>query len=83
MMTDQAQQEWPTHKDELSRKTLDELAKWTQWNAAGEKSDAAFLLAVGVMWDVTSGLINDDISHTLAAIHNDLRIQIKKSRNQR
>lgn len=79
-MIDAVESDWPEHVEELSRKTMETLENWAKLNDAGAKSDAAFLLVVSVLWDVTSGLVRQDVSRVLEAVHKELLVKVARAK---
>lgn len=69
---------WPSHAEELGRKTAAELDKWTTAYEAGRITFREFYLIVSVLYDATSGLAPRDISNLLSDIHMGLRVQAKR-----
>lgn len=71
--------EWPTHVEELTRKTSEQLQVWTDRFDQGIISPTTLLCVVATLYDTTSGLIERDLSTLLADIHRDLSKSLKKS----
>lgn len=65
--------DWPTHSEELGRKTLAVVAKWS---AVYEKSGITkreFYILISGLYDATSGIIPKADGDVIAAIHEELR----------
>lgn len=67
--------EWPTHHQELTRKTVEELQKRTDQFERGEISIEVFVLILSVLYDTTSGMIDKEVSNLIADLHWELRGQ--------
>lgn len=65
--------DWPSHADELTRKTSEQLAKWNGAYSAGAISKREFYITVSALYDATMGLIHRDVSDLMADIHKELR----------
>lgn len=73
MMTDKSEKSWPSFNEELTRKTTEVLARWTDKYESGKITKREYYVLVNALWDVTSGLCDNQLSHLLAAIEKDLR----------
>lgn len=71
--------EWPSHMEELSRKAADQLDKWTAAYNAKKISKREYFLVINVLYDTTSGIVDDGLSSLLADIHADIRNGISSS----
>ncbi|WP_326894534.1 hypothetical protein U8P73_36075 (plasmid) [Rhizobium beringeri] len=65
--------DWPSHADELGRKTSEVLAKWTGAYDAGRITIKEYYLVIVSLYDSTSGLMPREISDLLANIEKELR----------
>lgn len=68
--------DWPTHHQELSRKTLQELQKWTDRYENREIDARTWANVLSVLYDTTSGLIDDDISSLIVNLHREAQIDV-------
>lgn len=64
--------DWPSHTEELSRKTLAELSRQLDRLEQGEIDARTMEAVCASLWHATSGLIEDGASETLSAIHKHL-----------
>lgn len=63
---------WPSHTDELSRKTLNQLSEWSDKYEKNEITNHEFFLIINVLYDTTSGLVTREVSTLLARVHADI-----------
>lgn len=64
--------EWPSHVQELTRKTAEQLSKWSTLYQTGAISKREYFVFIRGVYDVTSGLIEKELSDLIADIHADL-----------
>ncbi|MDE4297176.1 hypothetical protein PXK56_18485 [Phaeobacter gallaeciensis] len=69
--------DWPSHTEELTRKTSEQLDKWSKAYDAGKITKREFFIVVTTLYDTTSGLIKKDLSDLIADIHAELRAPSK------
>ena len=67
------QDDWPSHGQELARKSLTVIEQWMLDNQAGRITDAELLRLVGGIYDVTSGLMPAADMNVIANLHEELR----------
>lgn len=65
--------EWLEHNQELSRKTSDQLEKWSKAYDAEKITKREYFIAICALYDATSGLIHKDLMDLMADIHTELR----------
>lgn len=65
--------DWPSHTAELTRKASEQLAKWSEKYDQGKISRREFYIALTVLYDTTSGLIEKELMNLIADIDKDLR----------
>lgn len=63
---------WPSHTDELSRKTLNQLLEWSDKYEKNEITSHEYFLIINVLYDTTSGLVASEVSTLFAHIHTDI-----------
>lgn len=61
--------EWPSHNQEMTRKTAQSLGDWIEKLESGDITDREFGLIVTALYDATSGMIEKDTSVFLAELH--------------
>lgn len=71
--------DWPSHTQELTRKTSEQLQIWTERFDKGAINAKTMLCVVATLYDTTSGLIERDLSSLLADIHRDLMRSLQKA----
>jgi transcriptional regulator CtsR len=64
---------WPEHSEELSRKSIEVIEKWSKLYDRGVITKREFYIMISAIYDATSGLITDEMSHLISEIHKDLR----------
>lgn len=69
----QSTDEWPSFAEELGRKSLEVLEKWTKKFEAGEISRREVFILVDGLYDTTSGLIPRDVSDLIANVHKEIK----------
>jgi hypothetical protein len=74
-----ASDDWPSHTQELTRKTSEQLQIWSDRFDAGTITPKTMLCVVATLYDTTSGLIERDLSTLLANIHRDLMRSLQKA----
>ena len=72
------QEEWPGFADELGRKAIGQVEKWTAAHEAGRISTREYFIAVSTVYDATSGLAPKEISDLIADVHQDIRTNAKR-----
>jgi hypothetical protein len=65
--------EWLSHNHELSRKTSEQLEKWSKAYDAGKITKREFYITLTALYDATSGLISKDLMDLMADILKELR----------
>lgn len=60
---------WPTHVEELSRKTADTFIFWMDKLNRGLISNREAYIVVSVLYDNVSGLVDQELASDLAAAH--------------
>lgn len=65
--------DWPSHTEELSRKTAVQLDKWSKAYDAKKITRREFYIALSALYDATSGLIDKDLMNLIADIDKQLR----------
>lgn len=68
--------EWPSHVEELTRKTTLAVQALVERYERGEIEAKELCTALGALWDTVSGLVDDDLSHMIAELHSDIRSQL-------
>ena len=71
--------DWPTHREELARKTSEKLSEIIGLRKSERLTDRDALIAVNVLYDTTSGLVPNDLSALIADVHKILRKNIIKA----
>lgn len=64
--------DWPSHTQELTRKTATALDVWADKYNSGLITKREFFVIVSALYDATSGLIDRDVSDLMADIHKTL-----------
>ena len=72
--------DWPSHNQELSRKTAEQLQIWTDRYEKGEAKPAAMIIVLSVLYDTTFGLIDRDLSKLIADLHRDMTRELRAQR---
>ena len=72
--------DWPSHHQELSRKTAEQLQLWVDRYERGEARPAAMIVVLSVLYDTTSGLIDKDLSTLIADLHRDMTREMRAQR---
>lgn len=81
-MTDTAKtDDWPSHAQELSRKTLETLDKWMARVDAGQAKKRDLYVIVDALWDAVSGLADKKTLRILEHVHEELRKEARKKRD--
>lgn len=70
--------DWPSHTEELTRKTAEALNDLAYRHSAGEISAEAAFVAAGVLWDVTAGLVDRDLMDLLTQVRAAFKKEAKK-----
>lgn len=65
--------DWPGFKEELGRKTVEVLDRWTQAYQIGKISKREYYILVHGLYNTTSGMVPEDIMSLLSNITADLR----------
>lgn len=73
--------DWPSHSEELARKSLETVARWTRLHAQGRIRDRDLYLIVDAVCDTISGLIPDDDLQSIYAIRQEL-LSKRKNKNR-
>lgn len=64
--------DWPSHRQELTRKAAEVLAQGTTSFEAADLNRDEYLVLVTTLYDTTSGLVDRDLSTLIANIHKEL-----------
>lgn len=72
--------DWPSHTEELARKTSALLGKWTKMYESKKITKRDYFIVVDVLYDATSGLVPSELSNLLADIHQFLRLEGKNEK---
>jgi hypothetical protein len=75
--------EWPTHREELSRKLTETTARYVSAHAEGKISDKELYRVVSALWDTCSGLVEGPPLRLLEEIHKELRKTMLEKRKAR
>jgi len=67
------QDDWPSHGQELARKSLAVIHQWMMDCEAGEITEAELTRLIGGIYDATSGLMPKDDMNVIANLHEELR----------
>ncbi len=71
---------WPTHREELTRKLTETIERHVSAHANGKLSDLEFYRVVSALWDTCSGLCEGPPLRLLEEIHKELRASIAAAR---
>lgn len=74
--------EWPSHTDELGRKTTDVIERLMASYDAGKITLREIYLTVSMIYDTVSGLAPKDVCDLLADLHKELRIEAQRKAAQ-
>lgn len=70
--------DWPSHGQELTRKTADQIQIWGERHDRGLIDARTWLCIISALYDTTSGLIDKDVSDLLADLHREALSQATK-----
>lgn len=71
---------WPSFSDELSRKAMETLAKWADRVERGKATKRDLFVVVDSMWDVVSGLANEQDLRLIEAVHKEIIDEVQAKR---
>lgn len=69
---------WPTFAEELGRKGLSTLKKWSDRYEAGKITARELYIVTDALFDTMSGIAPWSDTDIVAAVHQDLREQARK-----
>lgn len=72
--------DWPSHREELTRKLTETINRHMRGHADGKLSDLEFYRVVSALWDTCSGLVEGPPLRLLEEIHKELRNTIAEKR---
>lgn len=61
--------DWPSHHQELTRKTADQVKIWGERYDKGQAPLSVWIGVLGALWHTTSGLIDEDVSRMISDLH--------------
>lgn len=64
--------DWPTHAEELERKSIDQFQRWSIAYAAKRLSRREMWLVTNLLYNATSGLISSDVSQIFSNAQKEL-----------
>jgi len=70
--------EWPSFTEELDRKSLEQVEKWSKAYDAEKISTREFFIAISAIYDTSSGLASKGVSDLIANVHEEIRRNGKK-----
>ncbi|SCW95950.1 hypothetical protein [Ancylobacter rudongensis] len=65
--------DWPSHAEELGRKSLEVLEKWMKAYNAGKITRRELYILVSGLYDAISGLAPNADLDVIGAVHQELR----------
>lgn len=63
--------DWPSHHEELTRKTLDQLKKWADRYEERVISVQTWVALLMTLYDTTSGMIDNGVSNLISNMHRE------------
>lgn len=67
--------DWPSHHQELTRKTADQVKIWGDRFDAGTAPLSTWIAVLSTLWHTTSGLIDEDVSRMISDLHRDALVE--------
>ena len=67
--------DWPSHHQELTRKTADQVKIWGDRYEQGQAPLSTWIAVLGTLWHTTSGLIDEDVSRLISDLHRDALLE--------
>lgn len=64
--------DWPSHAEELTRKTSDTLTDLVYRLDQGEITEREAIVALGAIWDCTAGLVDRGVMDLVAQTRSEL-----------
>ena len=64
-------EDWPSHHQELTRKTAEQVQVWADRYERGEATLIIWISVLSALWHTTSGLIDEDVSRMISDLHRD------------
>lgn len=74
--------DWPGHHEELGRKTMEQVEKYTRAYGAETITKREFYLIVTSIYHATSGLMSRDLSDIISNIQAELRGEVPAQRRK-
>lgn len=72
-MTDvELDSDWPSHREELTRLTINTVERYTKMYEGKKITKREFFLVISSLYDTTAGLINTEFRDLMAEIHKEL-----------
>lgn len=73
--------EWPSHQQELTRKTAEHVAHLANLYQSNSIGVEAWEAALSAIWHVTSGLIDQDVSSLISELHREAMLDAARNRS--